>query len=68
MSVVAWPNRYLDRHSLVVGQATGQSRESAMAVMGKPTKIVFIVMIATSLAANGAPLHKTLTQNLDKEL
>ncbi|CAD7744323.1 hypothetical protein LMG31887_42560 [Xanthomonas hydrangeae] len=68
MSVVAWPNRYLDRHSLVVGQATGQSRESAMAVMGKATKIVFIVMIATSLGTNGAPLHKTLTQNLDKEL
>lgn len=55
---------------MVVGYrlATGQSRESAMAVMGKATKIVFIVMIATSLGANGAPLHKTLTQNLDKEL
>ncbi|NMI24166.1 Type IV secretion system protein virB6, partial [Xanthomonas hortorum pv. pelargonii] len=36
---------------MVVGYrlATGQSRESAMAVMGKATKIVFIVMIATSL-------------------
>ncbi|MDH4909764.1 type IV secretion system protein [Xanthomonas axonopodis pv. ricini] len=55
---------------MVVGYrlATGQSRESAMAVMGKATKIVFILMIATSLGANGAPLHKTLTQNLDKEL
>ncbi|MEA9579711.1 type IV secretion system protein [Xanthomonas nasturtii] len=55
---------------MIVGYrlATGQSRESAMAVMGKTTKIVFILMIATSLGSNGAPLHKTLTQNLDKEL
>lgn len=36
-----------------------------MAVMGKATKIIFILMIGTSLGTNGTPLHKTLTQNLE---
>ncbi|WP_430544264.1 type IV secretion system protein [Xanthomonas nasturtii] len=83
MSAAACSNQHVQRPSridqcgmelmarvMIVGYrlATGQSRESAMAVMGKTTKIVFILMIATSLGANGAPLHKTLTQNLDEEL
>jgi len=48
--------------------ATGQSRESAMATMVKATKIVVILSIASVVGANGAMLHKTMTDNLDKEI
>ncbi|WP_259167344.1 type IV secretion system protein [Xanthomonas sp. 4461] len=55
---------------MVVGYrlATGQSRNSAMETMGKAAKIVFILSIATAVGSNGAMLHKTMTQNLDKEI
>ncbi|CTP92386.1 TrbL/VirB6 family protein [Xanthomonas graminis] len=48
--------------------ATGQSRESAMATMVKATKIVVILGIASVVGANGAMLHKTMTENLDQEI
>ncbi|WP_369942267.1 type IV secretion system protein [Xanthomonas medicagonis] len=48
--------------------ATGQSRESAMATMVKATKIVVILSIASVVGANGAMLHKTMTDNLDQEI
>lgn len=48
--------------------ATGQSRESAMATMVKAAKVAVILMIASTLGANGAALHKTMTDNLDKEI
>ncbi|SOU12731.1 type IV secretion system protein VirB6 [Xanthomonas arboricola pv. fragariae] len=55
---------------MIVGYrlATGQSRNSAMETMGKAAKIVFILCIATAVGSNGAMLHKTMTQNLDKEI
>ncbi|MCW0457845.1 type IV secretion system protein [Xanthomonas sacchari] len=48
--------------------ATGQSRESAMATMVKAAKVAVILMIASTVGANGAMLHKTMTDNLDKEI
>ncbi|MDG4481467.1 type IV secretion system protein [Xanthomonas vesicatoria] len=48
--------------------ATGQSRESAMATMIKAAKVAIIISIASALGANGAMLHQTVTQNLDKEI
>ena len=48
--------------------ATGQSRDSAMATMVKATKIVVILSIASVVGANGAMLHKTMTDNLDQEI
>ncbi|MGN3937418.1 type IV secretion system protein [Xanthomonas citri pv. mangiferaeindicae] len=55
---------------MIVGYrlATGQSRNSAMETVGKAAKIVFILSIATAVGSNGAMLHKTMTQNLDKEI
>ncbi|MEB2186193.1 type IV secretion system protein [Xanthomonas campestris pv. campestris] len=48
--------------------ATGQSRESAMATMIKAGKVAIIISIASALGANGAMLHQTMTENLDKEI
>ncbi|CEM57015.1 VirB6 protein [Xanthomonas campestris pv. campestris] len=48
--------------------ATGQSRESAMATMIKAGKVAIIISIASALGANGAMLHQTLTENLDKQI
>ncbi|MDQ1091839.1 type IV secretion system protein VirB6 [Xanthomonas sacchari] len=48
--------------------ATGQSRESAMATIVKAAKVAVILMIASTVGANGAMLHKTMTDNLDKEI
>ncbi|MEA9563843.1 MULTISPECIES: type IV secretion system protein [unclassified Xanthomonas] len=48
--------------------ATGQSRESAMATMIKAAKVAVIISLASALGANGAMLHQTMTQNLDKEI
>ncbi|WP_126947801.1 type IV secretion system protein [Xanthomonas sp. BRIP62409] len=48
--------------------ATGQSRESAMATMVKAAKVAIIISVASAVGANGAMLHKTVTQNLDKEI
>ncbi|KLD77914.1 type IV secretion system protein [Xanthomonas hyacinthi] len=48
--------------------ATGQSRENAMATMIKATKVVLILSIASVMGANGAMLHQTMTENLDKEI
>ncbi|MBB5881444.1 type IV secretion system protein VirB6 [Xanthomonas arboricola] len=48
--------------------ATGQSRESAMATMIKAAKVAIIISVASAVGANGAMLHKTMTQNLDKEI
>ncbi|PPU32852.1 Type IV secretion system protein virB6 [Xanthomonas arboricola] len=48
--------------------ATGQSRESAMATMVKAAKVAIIISVASAVGANGAMLHKTITQNLDKEI
>ncbi len=48
--------------------ATGQSRESAMATMVKAAKVAVIISIASALGVNGAMLHQTMTQNLDKEI
>ncbi|WP_440985757.1 type IV secretion system protein [Xanthomonas sontii] len=47
---------------------TGQSRESAMATMVKAAKVAVILMIASTLGANGAALHKAMTDNLDMEI
>ncbi|APO95058.1 type IV secretion system protein [Xanthomonas vesicatoria] len=48
--------------------ATGQSRESAMATMIKAAKVAAIISVASALGVNGAMLHQTMTQNLDKEI
>ncbi|MFW9447008.1 type IV secretion system protein [Xanthomonas euvesicatoria pv. euvesicatoria] len=48
--------------------ATGQSRESAMATMIKAGKVALIISFASALGANGAMLHQSMTQNLDKEI
>ncbi|SYZ50090.1 Type IV secretion system protein virB6 [Xanthomonas arboricola pv. juglandis] len=48
--------------------ATGQSRESAMAIMIKAAKVAIIISVASVVGANGAMLHQTMTQNLDKEI
>ncbi|WP_245230393.1 type IV secretion system protein [Xanthomonas euroxanthea] len=48
--------------------ATGQSRESAIATMVKVAKVAVIISIASALGVNGAMLHQTMTQNLDKEI
>ncbi|WP_126944470.1 type IV secretion system protein [Xanthomonas sp. BRIP62418] len=48
--------------------ATGQSRESAMATMIKAAKVAIIISVASVVGANGAMLHQTMTQNLDKEI
>ncbi|WP_261380867.1 type IV secretion system protein, partial [Xanthomonas vasicola] len=48
--------------------ATGQSRESAMATMIKAGKVAFIISLASAVGVNGAMLHQTMTQNLDKEI
>ncbi|MCC5084512.1 type IV secretion system protein [Xanthomonas campestris] len=48
--------------------ATGQSRESAMATMIKAAKVAIIISIASALGVNGAMLHQTMTENLDKEI
>ncbi|MBB4591607.1 type IV secretion system protein [Xanthomonas cannabis] len=48
--------------------ATGQSRESAMATMIKAGKVALVISFASALGANGAMLHQSMTQNLDKEI
>ncbi|MBD8249451.1 type IV secretion system protein, partial [Xanthomonas campestris] len=48
--------------------ATGQSRESAMATMIKAGKVAIIISLASAVGVNGAMLHQTMTQNLDKEI
>ncbi|MDG4491645.1 type IV secretion system protein [Xanthomonas vesicatoria] len=48
--------------------ATGQSRESAMATMIKAAKVAAIISVASAPGVNGAMLHQTMTQNLDKEI
>ena len=48
--------------------ATGQSRESAMATMIKAAKVAIIISLASALGVNGAMLHQTMTENLDKEI
>ncbi|KER85201.1 hypothetical protein IA64_03715 [Xanthomonas arboricola pv. celebensis] len=48
--------------------ATGQSRENAMATMIKAAKGAIIISVASALGVNGAMLHQTMTQNLDKEI
>ncbi|MCC8535821.1 type IV secretion system protein [Xanthomonas axonopodis pv. poinsettiicola] len=48
--------------------ATGQSRESAMATMIKAAKVALILSLASAVGANGAMLHQTMTQNLDREI
>ncbi|MBV6897405.1 type IV secretion system protein [Xanthomonas euvesicatoria] len=48
--------------------ATGQSRESAMSTMIKAGKVALIISFASALGANGAMLHQSMTQNLDKEI
>ncbi|KPN06764.1 type IV secretion system protein, partial [Xanthomonas arboricola] len=48
--------------------ATGQSRESAMATMIKAAKVAIIISVASVVGANGAMLHQTMTQSLDKEI
>ncbi|MCC4615272.1 type IV secretion system protein [Xanthomonas campestris pv. asclepiadis] len=48
--------------------ATGQSRESAMATMIKAGKVAIIISLASALGVNGAMLHQSMTQNLDKEI
>ncbi|GAE53963.1 type IV secretion system protein [Xanthomonas arboricola] len=48
--------------------ATGQSRESAMATMIKAGKVAIIISLASAVGVNGAMLHQTMTQRLDKEI
>ncbi|MBB4591603.1 type IV secretion system protein VirB6 [Xanthomonas arboricola] len=48
--------------------ATGPSRESAMATMIKAGKVALVISFASALGANGAMLHQSMTQNLDKEI
>ncbi|TBW93149.1 type IV secretion system protein [Xanthomonas citri] len=48
--------------------ATGQSRESAMATMIKAGKVAIIISLASAVGVNGAMLHQTMTQNLDKKI
>ncbi|WDM80350.1 type IV secretion system protein [Xanthomonas cucurbitae] len=48
--------------------ATGQSRENAMATMIKAAKVAIIISLASAVGVNGAMLHQTMTQGLDKEI
>ena len=47
---------------------TGQSREPMMAMVGNMAKIVFIVSIATSLAASGNAIQQLLTTDLAQHI
>ncbi|WP_255352401.1 type IV secretion system protein [Xanthomonas sp. MUS 060] len=48
--------------------ASGQLRESAMATMIKAGKVAVVLGIAAGVGANGTLLHKTMTDDLDKEI
>lgn len=48
--------------------ATGQSRESMMALVTNAARMAFIVALATTMSFGGASLHGFFTKDLDREV